>query len=205
MSKKYKSTKGEKHMRLKITGKNITLTEGIKDAVKEKVKKIEKLVSEEALTEVMLSAKHGKAKAQRAEITVKTKKSVVRAEVTDDDLYRAIAAAVDVVAERLKKIKEKSRKRAGSESIRAVEKEMAVREEAAVGLDVIEDFEISGGISREKIVAAESMTRDEACVEMEYTDHDFYVFRDTDRNDMLSVIYRRKEKGYGVLTVPETM
>ena len=43
-------------MRLKITGKNITLTEGIKDAVKEKVKKIEKLVSEEALTEVMLSA-----------------------------------------------------------------------------------------------------------------------------------------------------
>ena len=32
-------------MRLKITGKNITLTEGIKDAVKEKVKKIEKLVS----------------------------------------------------------------------------------------------------------------------------------------------------------------
>ena len=55
---------------LKITGKNITLTEGIKDAVKEKVKKIEKLVSEEALTEVMLSAKHGRAKAQRAEITV---------------------------------------------------------------------------------------------------------------------------------------
>lgn len=97
-------------MRLKITGKNITLTEGIKDAVKEKVKKIEKLVSEEALTEVMLSAKHGRAKAQRAEITVKAKKSVVRAEVTDDDLYRAIAAAVDVVTERLKKIKKKAEK-----------------------------------------------------------------------------------------------
>lgn len=192
-------------MRLKITGKNITLTEGIKDAVKEKVKKIEKLVSEEALTEVMLSAKHGRAKAQRAEITVKAKKSVVRAEVTDDDLYRAIAAAVDVVTERLKKIKEKSRKRAGSESIRAVEKEMTVREEAAVGLDAVEDFETAGGINREKIVAAESMTRDEACIEMEYTDHDFYVFRDTEAGDMLCVMYRRKAGGYGVLTVPETV
>ena len=31
-------------MRLKITGKNITLTEGIKSAVKDKIKKIEKLV-----------------------------------------------------------------------------------------------------------------------------------------------------------------
>lgn len=192
-------------MRLKITGKNITLTEGIKDAVKEKVKKIEKLVSEEALTEVMLSAKHGRAKAQRAEITVRAKKSVVRAEVTDDDLYRAIAAAVDVVTERLKKIKEKSRKRAGSESIRAAEKEATVREEMEIGLDAVEDFETAGGINREKIVAAESMTRDEACIEMEYTDHDFYVFRDTEAGDMLCVMYRRKAGGYGVLTVPETV
>lgn len=192
-------------MRLKITGKNITLTEGIKDAVKEKVKKIEKLVSEEALTEVMLSAKHGRAKAQRAEITVKAKKSVVRAEVTDDDLYRAIAAAVDVVTERLKKIKEKSRKRAGSESIRAAEKEASVREEMEVGLDAVDDFETAGGINREKIVSAESMTRDEACIEMEYTDHDFYVFKDAEAGDMLCVMYRRKAGGYGVLTVPETV
>ena len=191
-------------MRLKITGKNITLTEGIKDAVKEKVKKIEKLVSEEALTEVMLSAKHGRAKAQRAEITVKAKKSVVRAEVTDDDLYRAIAAAVDVVTERLKKIKEKSRKRAGSESIRAAEKEATVREEMEIGLDAIDDFETAGGINREKIVSAESMTRDEACIEMEYTDHDFYVFKDAEARDMLCVMYRRKAGGYGVLTVTET-
>lgn len=192
-------------MRLKITGKNITLTEGIKDAVKEKVKKIEKLVSEEALTEVMLSAKHGRAKAQRAEITVRAKKSVVRAEVTDDDLYRAIAAAVDVVTERLKKIKEKSRKRAGSESIRAAEKEAIVREEVEIGLDAVDDFETAGGINREKIVSAESMTRDEACIEMEYTDHDFYVFKDAEAGDMLCVMYRRKAGGYGVLTVPDTV
>ena len=192
-------------MRLKITGKNITLTEGIKDAVKEKVKKIEKLVSEEALTEVMLSAKHGRAKAQRAEITVKAKKSVVRAEVTDDDLYRAIAAAVDVVTERLKKIKEKSRKRAGSESIRAAEKEATVREEVEIGFDAVDDFETAGGINREKIVSAESMTRDEACIEMEYTDHDFYVFKDAEAGDMLCVMYRRKAGGYGVLIVTETI
>ena len=80
-------------MRLKITGKNITLTEGIKSAVKDKIKKIEKLVGDDAAVDVMLSAKHGKAKGQRAEITIKTKSSVVRAEVTDEDLYRAINSA----------------------------------------------------------------------------------------------------------------
>ena len=192
-------------MRLVIAGKNITLTEGIKDAVKEKVKKIEKLVGEDTAVDVVLSAKHGRAKAQRAEITVKTKKSVIRAEVTDNNLYKAISAAVDVVAERLKKIKEKSRKRAGSESIRAAEKEAAVREEMEVGLDAVDDFETAGGINREKIVSAESMTRDEACIEMEYTDHDFYIFRDSDRDDMLCVIYRRKAGGYGIISVSETV
>lgn len=193
-------------MRLKITGKNITLTEGIKSAVKDKIKKIEKLVGDDAAVDVMLSAKHGKAKGQRAEITVKTKSSVVRAEVTDEDLYRAINSAVDVVTGRLKKIKEKSRKRAGSDSIRAMEREReddaVIKEEFEVGAD---EFEVNGGISREKIVSAESMTRDEACVEMEFTDHDFYVFKDSERDDILCVIYRREAGGYGVLAVLETV
>ena len=184
-------------MRLKITGKNITLTEGIKSAVKDKIKKIEKLVGDDAAVDVMLSAKHGKAKGQRAEITIKTKSSVVRAEVTDEDLYRA------------KKIKEKSRKRAGSDSIRAMEREReddaVIKEEFEVGADEIDEFEVNGGISREKIVSAESMTRDEACVEMEFTDHDFYVFKDSERDDILCVIYRREAGGYGVLAVLETV
>ena len=193
-------------MRLKITGKNITLTEGIKSAVKDKIKKIEKLVGDDAAVDVMLSAKHGKAKGQRAEITIKTKSSVVRAEVTDEDLYRAINSAVDVVTGRLKKIKEKSRKRAGSDSIRAMEREReddaVIKEEFEVGAD---EFEVNGGISREKIVSAESMTRDEACVKMEFTDHDFYVFKDSERDDILCVIYRREAGGYGVLAVLETV
>lgn len=198
-------------MRLKITGKNITLTEGIKSAVKDKIKKIEKLVGDDAAVDVMLSAKHGKAKGQRAEITIKTKSSVVRAEVTDEDLYRAINSAVDVVTGRLKKIKEKSRKRAGSDSIRAMERERereddaVIKEEFEVGADEIDEFEVNGGISREKIVSAESMTRDEACVEMEFTDHDFYVFKDSERDDILCVIYRREAGGYGVLAVLETV
>ena len=44
-------------MRLKITGKNITLTEGIKDAAEEKIKKIERLVGDDASVAVLVSAK----------------------------------------------------------------------------------------------------------------------------------------------------
>ena len=102
-----------------------------------------------------------------------------------------------------------SRKRAGSHSIRAMEREReddaVIKEEFEVGADEIDEFEVNGGISREKIVSAESMTRDEACVEMEFTDHDFYVFKDSERDDILCVIYRREAGGYGVLAVLETV
>lgn len=134
-------------MRLTISGKNFTLTEGIKDAAEEKIKKIERLVGDDASVAVLVSAKKGKINAKRAEVTVKFNGNVVRAEVTDDDLYKAMNDAVDI--------------------------------------------------------AAEVMSREEACVEMEYTDHDFYVFRDSDRDDTLSILYKRKEKGYGLLVVDE--
>ena len=42
-------------------------------------------------------------------------------------------------------------------------------------------------------------------VEMEFTDHDFYVFKDSERDDILCVIYRREAGGYGVLAVLETV
>lgn len=45
------------------------------------------------------------------------------------------------------------------------------------------------------------MTRDEACVEMEYTDHDFYVFKDAERDEKMSLLYKRKTGGYGILVL----
>ena len=181
-------------MNTKITGKNFTLTDGIKEAVNEKVKKIEKVSGPEAAVDICLSVKEGKAK--RAEVTVKADKNIVRAEVTGDDMYKLIAEAVDTVVKRIKKIKDKQRKRAGSESIREPEKNMEVTKE-----ETAETFTIS----RSKAVHAESMTVDEACQEMEYTDHDFYIFRDADADDELCIVYKRKDGDFGVIEVNEPL
>ena len=173
--------------------------EGIKDAAEEKIKKIERLVGDDASVAVLVSAKKGKINAKRAEVTVKFNGNVVRAEVTDDDLYKAMNDAVDIAAERVKKMKEKGRKRAGSKTIR----EADATEVADTCTSTYDAAQMVKMIDREKMIAAEVMSREEACVEMEYTDHDFYVFRDSDRDDTLSILYKRKEKGYGLLVVDE--
>lgn len=179
---------------LTITGKNITLTDGLKENVKERIKKIEKLVGEDAAIEVVLSAR---GKQHRAEVTVKFNRNVVRAEVTETDLYKAILDAVDTVASRIKKVKGKNRDKNGRQSIR----ENMEEEVTALEQDILEELFSDAEISREKLMEAASMSRNEAIRDMEYTDHDFYAFRDKDKNDAVTIAYRRNNGSYGMLVI----
>lgn len=177
-------------MALTITGKNFDLTDGIKEAVRDQAEKLYSFIPENADIKAVLSAKHGKREMQKAELTIRFGKTIVRAEVSGDDMYQAISDAADIAENRLKKVKEKERRmeRAGSESIRMGEKERPLM--------------LNGQcISRRKMVNAAVMSADEACEEMELTGHSFYVFRNTEMDEQLCAVYIREEGDYGILVI----
>ncbi|GAA3759843.1 ribosomal subunit interface protein [Spinactinospora alkalitolerans] len=71
--------------------------------------------------------------------------------------------------------------------------------------DEVVELDTQGGapvIVREKFHYAKPMTIDQALMEMELVGHDFYLFRDEER-DAPSVVYRRKGFNYGVLRLME--
>lgn len=181
-------------MKITITGKDFELTDGVKSAVNNSLKKIEKFVGE-ADAEVKLGAKGSNIKRCKVELTVRWDKNVVRVEAVDMDMYAAISTAESIAVARIKKIKGKMKKKAGK----------SIRDDKFQSPDfkVEEDIDLDFVINREKIVNAESMTREEACIEMEFTDHSFYVFRDVERNDELEVMYKRHDGGYGLLKIEE--
>ena len=177
-------------MALTITGKNFTLTDGIKEAVQDQVEKLQSLLPENADVKAVLSAKHGKREMQKAELTIRAGKTLVRAEVSGDDMYQSIADATDIAEVRLKKVKDKERRmeRAGSESIRMGEQELPLL--------------LNGKrISRRKMVEAAVMSGDAACEEMELTGHSFYLFRNADMDEQLCAVYIREEGDYGILVI----
>lgn len=184
-------------MNITITGKDFALTEGIKNAINEKLKKVEKLIGEDSTIEVKLGARGNSPEHYKVELTVRFKKNIVRAEVMGKDMYNAIGEAVDTVTTRIRKLKGKRKKKAGEKSIRDNSVEYKNIEE----MDLKALHQIYGNVLREKEIAAEAMTRDEACVEMEYTDHDFYVFKDAERDEKMSLLYKRKTGGYGILVL----
>ena len=163
-------------MRYIISGKNIDVTEGLKDAIYEKIGKLERYFTEDTEVHVTFSVEKER---QKIEVTIPMKGNIIRAEEESTDMY----VSIDLVEEIKNKIVE--RKQAGHSLSKAFAEEE------------IEDEE-SIEIIRSKRFAIKPMDPEEACVQMELLGHDFYVFRNSE-TDEVNVVYRRKKNSYGLI------
>ena len=92
-------------MRIKITGRNIELTEGLKAAVEDKLNKLEKYFTPDTEVNVTLSVEKER---QKVEVTIPMKGSYIRSEQVSSDMYVSIDLVEEVIERQLKKYKNKT-------------------------------------------------------------------------------------------------
>ncbi len=175
-------------MKYQIIGKNIVVTEAISDAIIKKLSRMDKYFKNDENVDcraVVRSYKNG----AKVEVTIFTPDTTFRAEVKDEDLYNAIDESIDKLQGQMRKLKTQLQRRYEHQGLGK-----------ALLYDVLEgDEDISEGeVVRTKNLDLRPITLDEAIVEMEAIDHDFYLYLDTD-DEKISLVYRRKEGGYGLL------
>ena len=171
-------------MKITISGKNIDVTEGLRGAVEDKLKKLEKYFTPETVCNVTLSVEKER---QKMEVTIPMKGHIIRAEQQSDDMYVTIDLVVDVIEAQLKKYRKKLiDKQQNSDSFR---KEF-------VEEDVADDEEIK--IVRAKKFGMKPMFPEDACVQMELLGHNFFVFSNAETGEV-NVVYKRKDKSYGLI------
>ena len=171
-------------MRIIISGKNIDMTPGLKSAVEEKLGKLDKYFTPDTEANVTLSVEKDR---QKIEVTIPIKGSVIRAEQVSEDMYASIDLAQEIIERQMRKHKTRlvnKYRGAGALAPAYIEEEP---EEAA---------EIK--IVRTKRFAIKPMDPEEACLEMELTGHNFFVFRDSETDDVC-VVYKRKGNTYGLI------
>ena len=171
-------------MRYIISGKNIDVTEGLKEAIYEKIGKLERYFTEGTEVHVTFSVEKER---QKIEVTIPMKGSIIRAEEESTDMYVSIDLVEEIIERQLRKYKNKivERKQSGTGLNQAfIEEEIA------------EDENIE--IIRSKRFAIKPMDPEEACVQMELLGHDFYVFRNSE-TDEVNVVYKRKKNTYGLI------
>ena len=171
-------------MNLVISGKNLDITEGLRSAVEEKIGKLERYFTDSTEVHVTLSTEKNR---QKIEITIPMKGSIIRAEEVSSDMYVSIDLVEEVIERQLRKYKNK-----------LIDKEQnAVHlNQEFIDEDAYEEEEIQ--IIRSKKFAMKQMDPEEACVQMELLGHNFFVFRNSETEEV-NVVYKRKGNTYGLI------
>lgn len=167
-----------------ISGKNIDVTDGLRSAIYEKIGKLERYFEKDTDVHVTMSVEKDR---QKIEITIPMKGNIVRAEQVSNDMYVSIDLVEEIIERQLRKYKNK----------------IVQKQQDAVGLSrafIEEETEDENEIEiiRTKRFAMKPMDPEEACIQMELLGHDFYVFRNSD-TDEVNVVYKRKGHTFGLI------
>lgn len=171
-------------MRYIIYGKNLDVSEGLKQAINAKFSKLEKFFTADTEVQITLSILKEQ---QIVEATIPMKGHILRAEQSSSDMYVTIDNTVDVLERMIRKYKTKMTSHG-----------RGIGEFTEEFLDEDVDYHETIRIERSKRFAIKPMDPEEACIQMELLGHNFFVFRNADTFEV-NVVYKRKDKTYGII------
>lgn len=171
-------------MEINIRGDKLKVTDSIKSYVNEKISKLTKYFdsNKEIRCNIVVKVRD---KDQIIEVTIPTEKFTLRAEEKHEDLYAAIDLVIDKLERQIRKNKTKLNRYKTFEPI-FMENEESTEEIP------------QSKIVKRKILDIKPMGEEEAILQMELLDHDFFVFNNVDQEG-ISVLYRRKDGAYGII------
>ncbi len=174
-------------MKISIHGDHVKITESIKEYVEEKLSKLGKYFNDSNDIDVIVKVRL-RGVLQIIEVTVPTKLFTIRAEESHEDLY----AAIDLVQKKLETQIKKNKSKLASRY--KDKKGYVIIDEAPVENEEAEE----SLIVRRKEVEFKPMDEEEAILQMELTNHDFFVFKNA-KEKCTSVVYKRNDGKYGII------
>ena len=171
-------------MKFIISGKNITVSQGLRTAVEDKLGKLERYFTPDTEVIVTLSVEKER---QKIEVTIPVKGNIIRSEQVSNDMYVSIDLVEEIIERQLKKYKNK-----------IVDKKQAAV--AFSDLFINEEYDSNDEVDIVKVkkFAMKPMDPEEACVQMELLGHSFYVFLNSE-TEQVNVVYKRKGNTYGLI------
>lgn len=176
-------------MKVDFTGRHYQLDDPVRDYVGSKLEKLSPFVDEPVDVQVILEVEKNR---QIAELLVRHRHGSMQARESADTMRDAINVVMEKVEKQARRAHKKwvdKRRRAG-------------RDGHHWPLDVLEGPSLGQGEAPRVIktgrLPIKPMTIDEAALELDRSKNDFFVFRDS-KTDRVSVLYRRKDKHFGLI------
>ncbi|NLH01845.1 MAG: ribosome-associated translation inhibitor RaiA [Clostridiales bacterium] len=177
-------------MKFTFTEKKLKVPDEIKDYAERKVGKIDRFFRGDAEAFITFSSERGRYK---AEVTIENNGTFYRASELTSDIHASIDSACASIENQIRKNKSRLEKRL---------REGVFEREAVPSIAdaEIEEEEKDFNIVRLKHFPIKPMTTEEPILQMNLLEHEFFAFKDQSRDDAFSVVYRRKNGGYGLIS-----
>ncbi len=197
-------------MKTQIKGRNVTVTEPLRQYAEEKLERVHKLLMQRRIDEVtrvelelMVEKNPSIPEPCLAEATIFTRGPVLRARESSADMYAAIDLVMDKLTRRAKKYHDKvhGKTRRGHEKMPIEAAMIPDLEPVAVAAAHEDDLEAvgdNGQVVKSKQFALKPMSVQEATLQLELVGHDFFVFTNVE-SSRTNVVYRRNDGHYGLI------
>ncbi len=171
-------------MNIVVNGRHLEITPALKSYAEEKVSKFERYLSD--ISEAVVTLSIEKKYRHKAEVLLKANGILIQAEGVTGEIYSSIDEVAEKLERQVKKYKEKlvSYRKGGAKTAAGVTTSSAPAE--------------TGRIIKNKQFELKPMSPDEASMQMELIDKDFYVFIN-DLSSDVNVIDRRRDGNFGLI------
>ncbi len=181
------SCKGDfKMLSFNVRGDDVDVTDDVREYISDHVSKIDDYFEDGVSAVAHINLIGYKNNDVKAEITIIFPFLLLRGEATSADINISIDAAIQKIEQQIKKYKEKINEKA---KIRG--------EKTIFKTDGADPIKLK--VVRKKRIPLKQMDSDEAILQMNLLDHDFYAFKDIN-NETIDIVYRRKDGEYGLIT-----
>jgi putative sigma-54 modulation protein len=171
-------------VQLALYGKNLELTEALRNYVQQRLDKLDRhFHGEVPVAQVVLSVQR---EHQRVEVTIPFEGMLLRAEESEHSMYAACDLVLEKLERQLRKHKTREHRKLRHD-VPALPDHSAAPEEGG-----------EEALVREKRFPLKPMTVEEALMQMNLLGHDFFVFREA-KTESVQVVYRRRHGGYGLI------
>lgn len=180
---------GDVGMKITIIGRKVTLRDNFKELATKKLMRFDRIFDENAEATVTVTLERNR---QTVEITIRQPGMICRAEETAAEMNDALDKVISALGRQIRKNKTRLEKRLHSGAINQYVQEYA--EDAEPTDEEPEEYEIV----KTKHFYVKPASVEEAILQMNMLEHQFFMFRNTDNNE-INVVYRRKDGKYGLL------
>ena len=170
-------------MRVTVIGKNIDVTPALREIVEKKISKLDKYFKPNVEARATLTVQKN---SQIFEVTIPFNGVILRCEESTDDMYKSIDLVQAKLERQIRKQRTKLQRRSNESLKFSNFDEVALEEDDQGEIVKVKKFNIK------------PMSTEEAILQMELVEHNFFVFKDSD-TDNVNVIYKRKDGNYGLL------